>query len=841
MSHRYARRAARHGLGAALLVAAALPALGANVEVTVVDDGGKAVQGALVLIRPPSLHDAPTRGAGVFRRGVTDMRGSVTFTGLDPDQYAVRVSRLPDPLLVPPAADPGTPPPLITVTRRDEIARLRVVVRRGVPVVFRITDDRGRLRSARLRIRETDLGHEQSWVVSAERDLERALLPGRWEVLLEPPQGFLLSDVEVDGRSIEGFRPVLEIQRGSPTRYVTWYFSAPCRVSGTVHFEDERIGVWIEALLVEPGPWIEQAERRGGSSFRSVRAGLDDRDRYEMVLPDGTWRLRARGPDVESADPPAAELELRPGDEDRVDFVVRGDADGARGSLIVDVLGPTGRRIEDAAVEVWPLAEAERGSEPAARAVVRYRAMVRGLEAGDWLIAAAHPEFLEGTEELLGYEPDPDKPGQATVRLERAIRVHGVARDDKDEPVPGVRLSLARTDDGPQTIVAKPEIREALRNPQATSDASGHAWIESAWPGPYRATAELTGPRAGTRFVRFQPERGAPVDELELELTPGTEERKVEMVVQPAANLTGELVCLTDRRLPGAASLVAVPGVEDPDDEAPPAERLPADGDAAEQPWPASALWLPDQPLRGERRNGFVAGPLEADAYRFAVRPAGFDRWTWAPGAEQRARASAIPVAEGEAVDLGILPIDCGPAIRIAPRVTGKLPLPDLRELGGDPDLVVLDGTVTHDRRDRRVQRATVEADRDSVVLRELPEGQARLEVTLVHGYFLPTPDLTFAVEGPLEPGLTLHAAPVVPGIGGMVEVRVEPRTAAAARLLPENGPARVTPTAEGVAVFPSVPAGPHRVELCADAACATVLRAWDDVAVEPLTTVTLR
>ena len=39
---------------------------------------------------------------------------------------------------------------------------------------------------------------------------------------------------------------------------------------------------------------------------------------------------------------------------------------------------------------------------------------------------------------------------------------------------------------------------------------------------------------------------------------------------------------------------------------------------------------------------------------------------------------------------------------------------------------------------------------------------------------------------------------------------------------------------------LPNVPAGGYGVELCADAACATVVHAWSDVAVTPLTTTRL-
>ena len=52
-------------------------------------------------------------------------------------------------------------------------------------------------------------------------------------------------------------------------------------------------------------------------------------------------------------------------------------------------------------------------------------------------------------------------------------------------------------------------------------------------------------------------------------------------------------------------------------------------------------------------RDRFDAGPLVAASYVVALRPAGFDRWTWAFGTENGADAGSFELREGQQVDLG--------------------------------------------------------------------------------------------------------------------------------------------------------------------------------------------
>src|SRR5262249_54119388 len=84
--------------------------------------------------------------------------------------------------------------------------------------------------------------------------------------------------------------------------------------------------------------------------------------------------------------------------------------------------------------------------------------------------------------------------------------------------------------------------------------------------------------------------------------------------------------------------------------------------------------------LKGRLRDGVVVGPLGSGSYAVAVRPEGFDRWTFVPGTEDPSRALPVTLEEGQTTDLGVLYIDCGPTIAVVPEVMTGAPLPDLRD-----------------------------------------------------------------------------------------------------------------------------------------------------------------
>jgi protocatechuate 3,4-dioxygenase beta subunit len=819
----------RFRLAGAALVLAGGRILAGTVEIEVVDDSGSPVREAVVRVASVSPADPGPR----LRQAVatTDQRGLAVVGGLAAGPYEVSLARVPDPLLVVPQRAGSRSLPTVTLAGPDDSVSLRLELRRGVPVYFRMTVDRGELKPARLLLREIDLDQHSALTLEAERDLQHVLVPGRWEIYLDPPPGYLLVDFEVDGRPLEGSRAILEIEPGSPARYLTWYFAAPARVRGSVRFEGAPFAVWVEARLLEPGGWIEAARRRGGSDFQTVR-GYPRDGAYAMALPDGRWVLEARGENLSSAEPPSVEIVLAAGDEREVDFLVRGEPSGRGAVLLVRVEDPAGRPVGRAPVEVWPLAG--RRDEPLARARADPVARFTDLAAGDYLVAAGAPRFLEGTVELPGFEPDPEQPRGLTVRLEQGIRLHAVARDEAGRPVPEVALELERRDAGPETVIRDPELLETVLRPGAMSDVTGHIWVEGIHPGRYRLTARLSGPEASSRLVRFETAHQVFRDELELALERGEEPDTLGLVVLPAASFTGRLACARGEPLPGAATLVALSATVREGEQG----RL-AEG-ALEEAWlDRAALRIERQVLTGERRASFRAGPLEEQLYVLGVRPVGFDRWTWAMGGEKLSEAAAIPATLGQSVDLGPLPVDCGPAIRVVPEVPSGQALPDLRELERARGSVRIEGVVRDGEEERPVREARIDAYRGELVLRELPAGQAQLEVRISSGYFLPGPELVIPVRGLLEAGRTFRVAPRVVGIGGMIEVRSGPGPMSA-RLIAASGERRVERLSDGRALFQSVPAGVYVVELCAEPSCASVLQSWQSVAVAPLATTRL-
>jgi protocatechuate 3,4-dioxygenase beta subunit len=806
---------------AALLLAppAAGPARAELLEVQVLDDEGRPLEDVPVFLRRVDAgFRTLSRGRAWFGER-SNREGVAAFDALDPGQYVVEFRNLAPRGLVPPRDNPYVATPRVTIGAGDGVARAAVELWRGVIVVTRVNVDPGPA-GARLHLKEIDHGDEIEAVLQGGEYVEHLLVPGRWELSLEPPRGYLLQDLEVDGRSLGGSRARLELGRDSPVRHVTWHYAAPAALHGTVTWLGEAVGATVIARLVEPGLWIDAAEERGGSVYDSLRAGVDPRDgKFELELPDGLWTVTVEGRWIESAEPEAHEVRLAPGEDRRLDFVVRSDPEGGGKPLRVRVVDPEGERVDAAVVEVWRGDVDPRDSEPAGRGIAQAfgYARIRGVAGDDLRIAAAHPRWVEGRVDPATFDPEEEDPPPVTVRLRPGARVHGFATGEDREPVEGVGLVLERQDDEPAVWIDDEYLLARIATPEGRSDATGHAWIRGVWPGRYKARGKPLGPRT---FVRFRDGRRV-VEEVELALVDG-QDAELELLVLPAASFRGTLACGRAIALPGSASIVAVP-----------AELSPEEHDEQEL-LDAAALRLDDVPLSGRLRDTFHAGPLEADAYRLALRPTGWDRWTWLPGTERPREAATIQAVLGEPVDLGSVDVDCGPAILVAPLAARDVPLPDLTGARVRGPL----GTVVLDDEAREVRRAKVDARRGRVFLRDLPEGEAVLELSLIHPYFLPSPELALVAEGTLERGRTLTLAPPLSGVGGAL--RLLSSQGVAARITDAAGGRRLVALTGGVAEFPSLVPGPFDAALCGDAECSAVLAEWSGVEVRRLETTVL-
>ncbi len=799
----------------ASVFAAVSPASAGEIELVVRDENGAPIARAAVGLQQV---DPQTRWSFSLR-GESDVSGHITFSGADPGQYKISLHGETAKVYVAPHGNPRVPPPQITLAPGEERVRAELELWRGVPLFCGVDFDSRDTRNVDAHLEEIDLGTQLELRLPDGAARSQLLLPGRWQMRVDPPPGFLLTDVTVNGRSVEGSQAFVELQPGDAPAHVTWYYSARAWLHGKVTFAGAKVGVAVAAQLVEPGPWIDAVKERGGSVYELIYAGVDNRGEYEMVLPDGRWEVRAAGPNVARSEPEVVDLYISPGEVRRQNFEVWDkEGEGGSSSMMVRVEGPTGERIRDVTFELWPLDPNRRSDAPTAREHVDYAfARFRDVPAGDWIVGAASEGFIEGTVEVPGFDPDDKKREPITVRLRRGATVHAVVDDDEGERVPDVQFRMERLDPMPERVVRDAAVVARITAPEAKSDTTGHAWIRGIWPGRYRLSGTVGGSLEASRFVRFR-EDGRLIDSVEVDLG-DEQEIEIEAELVAAARVTGHLVCSDGRPMPGLVSLVAVPAHFDT-----------VDMDSAALVDEAKTQ-IDELPLRGSLHDGFAAGPMEQGHYYLGFRPEGYDRWTWVPGEENPAAATHVQASVGAPTDVGTVKIDCGPAVRISPRVTGDEPLPDLRTRPHHKRIVTATGDLDKEGMERKVREVTVDIYKDHVVVRGLPEGTGRIDLTLLNRFFRPDPELEVVVEAEFDRGRIVETFPVVKGIGGVL--RVADTAAAAVRVTADDGVARIEELDRGRVDVPSLEPGTYEVELCPDPACAESSRRWPVVEVE--------
>ncbi len=799
----------------ASILAVAFPISAGEIELVVRDENGAPIARAAVGLR---LVDPQTRWSFPLR-GESDLSGRVTFSGAEPGQYKISLHGETAKVFVAPDANPRVPLPQITLAPGEERVRAELELWRGVPFFCGVDFDSRDTRNVVAHLEEVDLGTQLELRLPDGAARSRLLVPGRWQMRVDPPPGFLLTDVTVNGRSVAGSEAFVELEPGDPPAHVTWYYSARARLHGKVTFAGAKVGVAVAAHLVEPGPWIDAVEERGGSVYEMLYAGVDNRGEYEMVLPDGRWEVRAVGASVAGSEPEVVDLNIAPGEVRRQDFEVW-DKEGNGGSsyMTVKARGPEGEWLRRATIELWPLDPDRRSDAPTAREHAEYAfSRFRDVPAGDWIVGAAAEGFIEGTAEVPGFDPDDESRETIKVRLRRGATVHAVVDDDEGERVPDVQFRMERLDPMPENVVQDAAVVERITAPEAKSDTTGHAWMRGVWPGRYRLRGTVGGRLEATRFVRFR-EDGRLTESVEVDLGDG-QEIEIEAELVAAARVTGHLVCSDGRPMPGLVSLVTVP-----------AEFDTADMDSAAMV-DAAKIQIDELPLRGSLHDGFAAGPMEQGYYYLGFRPEGYDRWTWVPGEENPAVATHVQASIGDPTDVGTVKVDCGPAVKIAPRVTGDEPLPDLRKRPPHKKIVTAMGTLERGGEKRKVREVTVDLYTDHVVVRGLPEGTGRIDLMLLNRFFRPGPQLEVSVEDEFDRGRIVGTFPVVKGIGGVL--RVADAAAAAVRVTAADGVNRIEEFDRGRVEVPSLEAGTYEVELCPDLACLESSHRWPAVEVE--------
>ncbi len=97
------------------------------------------------------------------------------------------------------------------------------------------------------------------------------------------------------------------------------------------------------------------------------------------------------------------------------------------------------------------------------------------------------------------------------------------------------------------------------------------------------------------------------------------------------------------------------------------------------------------------------------------------------------------------------------------------------------------------------------------------------------HPFFVPAIPLHLSIPVELERGMQIRADVEVAFVGGAIVIEAP---SGSARLTGPDGVMRVTEAKDGTIAIDGVAPGSYRVELCEDAACARVVRRWDEVRV---------
>jgi len=818
----------------ASVASAASPAAAGTVEVLLRDGDGRPVAETRLHLEAYSAAGGRPRVSRSWY-AFSDREGRASFADLAPATYLVRVHTPPDPDLVPPGDNPLTPPPVITLAEGDDLQRVAVELHRGVRVRAFLDLPVADCSGFQAVFRHLATGTALTAPFPRDRSsVERLLVPGVWELSMTPRPGFLLVAVERDRVAVDGDSVTLDLLRHPRSVDVTWRYSAPATLYGVVVEEGGREPtVTVEATLLRPGPWIEAARRRGGSTYDRVTAAVDvHTGRYEMVVPDGEWRVRPASPLLVESRPESLEPTLEPGDATRADFTVR-LADGAGRKLTVQVTEPGGLGVGAALVAAFPLGDET--AAPVATATTNRigYASLEGIGVGEFLLVAGHPSYLEGRFDLNGYDPDDPPPATPRIVLPPGAEIFFEVRDVDGRPLAGVGLAVERLGDPPPARLPEEEVPRARRS--ARSDQSGRARLHGFYPGSYRLTASRPGSLGRGSWIHLRRSGGDFAAELEVELGEG-ERAEVEGRQLPAAAVAATVLCADGGPLPESIAVRVV------DVDAP----LPADPTGRTAPGDGVVLAVDDLLLEGRRRDRLVAGPLATGVYRLAVRPAGFDRWSWAFGSHDPREATEVQVtfegrrAETE-VDLGELRLECAPAVDLLPAVAGGAPFPDLAE-------VEVAARLLDPETDRELGGRTWSTAREGrIELRGLTAGKARLVFTLAHPHLLPEPTLEWEIPVELERGRLVELVPEVEALGGAVELRgiAVPEgggelLAVAAGVDDWRREAPVEVGADGGrAILPSLVPGTYRIRVDSDAGGEAVA-VWEGVEVRPGVTVRL-
>ena len=634
-----------------------------ELEVVVVDEKGEALSGVPVIVR--TAPRAGTRSRLVFgaHHGVSDRTGVVALVGLPPGMYEVDAGAVSRWDLVRPSENPYAPPPRVLIEEAAPRKRVELVLWKGTDVTVDTEVLGWELFSGTARFLHRDSGWLVEGRLGAGTAMTRVLPPGRFVVSLEPPSGLLLTRAQHNGRDLAQASTVLDLDVETYSHHLSYTFEAQGVLRAEVTLRDPSQGtspLRIEATLIEPGEWAEDALARAGSRmnpvvrhYRWIPLGI------EMPLAAGRYRVRPVSERPLESFPEQIEVEMAPGDDKRVTFEVEFGSEAD--SLRVSVADEDGRDLSDAEIEARLAAAPQEVLGRARTGEAFAPAQLFGLPEGEVLeLQVDHPQYLSATKQVI-YQPDREfhRPGsegrpattdRVRVTLERGASVELLAVDLEGRPLSGVELWATRRSDDPES--------EAFER-GARTDTRGEATLGGLLAGDYDLEAEFQGSDRALGHIGLEIGGKVYAEHPVLVRLDRDEVLPVVATLLPAASLRMQLRCTNGDSVPGTADVRVFRAVAHLTDVVSETRR-------DDEP----DLELERRALSGSARDQLIVGPLDPGAFEIAVRPEGFDRYTWAFETHNRDTATAVQITRAEAqsaamLELGELLIECDPGAEL--------------------------------------------------------------------------------------------------------------------------------------------------------------------------------
>lgn len=798
---------------ATLVVCAGAPdARSAELAARVLDGDGVGLPDVVVsLLRVgpvPGAAGIVAEGPGTVTRppfATTDLSGRAFFPDLGPGVYRVVFpgggleERW---LLKPPEGEA-----LFTLPDERAQVELTLVLRRGDRLVVTIETDESSHACASIELVEQALGGEVAFSACSRRGASRIVPPGRWTVTATGQDGAMFESLEIDGVTTPGASGEFEVTVGGRTHFLQLRYGSGCSVSGRARWNvGDSPPASICARLVAPGPQLASALAAGEKQPDHACFPLSDSGNWIGRVADGSWTIAPEGERLLASDPPSAAFECRAREVGRFDFELRVRDEEETDKLYVKVVSASGEPVNDATVELFP---SDAGPLDAASPLSLTRSVGReGVSVflrtprRELVAVASHRVYGDGQLDL-GL-----RRGHVVLELERRASLVILATGPDDAPFRGVELAVDALDGEPArsaSTAATPASawHEHRGHRRVVTDASGRATLEGLRPGRWRARPSVTGPDAARWLASILLEANEAVPETVLDV-PESGQLPLTIRVAPASTVELRLACDDHGKVPMRASIALLePHADAPWRDGPPIGRLEA------------ATTLDGLPLGGPQLDRLVAGPLPAGSFVVAIRPEGFDRWTFAPGTEDPARAGVLSLNEGEALDLGAWELNCRPSILLVPewREPEEASRPDISRAEVALELApagLAPTGVAHRQPLGPVLRLT-----------GLDPGRFAASIAVTDRLLLPT---AARPEGDgsvvlLERGRELVRRVAFDARSGSLDVATD---APAVRLRDAAGTsvAVLLPATDGVFRAGPLPAGTYRVETCRDATC---------------------